>query len=152
MHVYKHVKKHRDEEIILVPGSTCGRGLPHMSCPSLCPLDGKEVGLRAVLKTCVKVDKHNSVPALHLPMVPCVNSATRNSFSVIYSHWKVERKRVIADLCIAKFEDERENVIIAKSLLECFHVKAKAQVIHFPKERLGLPMQCYKSRGALEPI
>lgn len=58
----------------------------------------------------------------------------------------------MADLCIAKFGGERENLIIAKSVLECFHVKAKARVIHFPKERLGLPMQCYKIRGALEPI
>lgn len=100
-----------------------GRGPPHVSCLSSCPLGDKEVGLRAVSKTCVNVDKCNSVPALQLPMLASVNSATRNSFSVIYSHGKVEWKRVVADLYMAKFGDDRENLIIAKSLLECFYMK-----------------------------
>lgn len=91
-----------------------GMGLPHTSCLSSCPLDGK-VGLRAILKTCVKLDKHNSVPALYLPMVTSVNRATRNSFNVIYSYGKTEWK-IIADLYIGKFGDETENLIIAKSL------------------------------------
>ena len=116
VHVHKCVKKHRKEEIILEPGFMRERGLPHTSCLSSYPLDGKELGLQAVLKTCVKLDKHNSVPALYLPMVTSVNSATRSSFNIIYSCGKMEWKRVITDLCIAKFGDERENLIIAKSL------------------------------------
>lgn len=126
VHVYKCAKKHREKEIILEPGSIHGRGPPHVSCLSSCPLDGKEEGLRAVLKTCVKVDKYNSVPALHLPMLTSVNSATRNNFSAIYSRGKVEWKRVVADLYIAKFGDNRENLIIAKSLLRCFYMKEKS--------------------------
>lgn len=103
-----------------------GWGPPHVSCLSSCPLDGKEEGLRPVLKTCVKVDKCNSVPALHLLILTSVNSATRNNFSAIYSRGKVEWKRVVADLYIAKFGDNRENLIIAKSLLRCFYMKEKS--------------------------
>lgn len=59
-------------------------------------------------------------------MVTSVKSATRNSFSVIYTHGKVEQKRFIAGLYIAKFGDERENLIIARSFSECFHTKVES--------------------------
>lgn len=58
-----------------------GRGLLHMSFPSLYPLAG-EVGLKAQLKTCAKIDKHNPSPVVSVPTVIYVNSATRKTFNI----------------------------------------------------------------------
>ena len=44
---------------------------------SSCPWAGEEVWLKALLKTCAKVDQRNSVPEVSLPAV--VNNATRKN-------------------------------------------------------------------------
>lgn len=150
MSVSKSGKKHREEEIILGTGSVQGRGLLHMSFLSLYPLAGEEVGLKALLKTCAKVDKHNSSPVVSVPTVTFVNSATRKSFNVACSHGKRIKNRYHCYAYMGKFGGERDHLIIVKfpSVFSHEGKSMHCMFFHGTAEAADVVLQ---SHGAHEP-